>query len=115
MNINVEFEDLRLGDVVTGFVNGHVNVERPDPVPVHDTMTKAEWELALDRCAECSAPYSWSCDDHDGHAWCDKHNHYARATEMVVFTGYAGGQCYAATLVCGCTLLDESADIEAAR
>jgi len=30
------------------------------------------------------------------------------------FTGYAGGKCYVTELACGCTDLDESADVRAA-
>jgi hypothetical protein len=31
------------------------------------------------------------------------------------FQGYAGGRCYLTTLACGCSDMDESGDLEAAR
>ena len=34
--------------------------------------------------------------------------------EFGSFTGYAGGKCYVTELACGCTDLDESADVRAA-
>lgn len=36
-------------------------------------------------------------------------------TESVGFTGYAGGSCFADTLACGCTIVDESDDVRAAE
>jgi hypothetical protein len=47
-------------------------------------------------------------------ATCPTHGR-THVTDVSRFTGFAGGNSYTATLACGCTELDESGDVEAAR
>jgi hypothetical protein len=57
--------------------------------------------------------FEWMCE-HVGVRWCTKHG-ATKSIEFGSFTGYAGGTCYFERFECGCSDLDESADVAAAR
>ena len=55
----------------------------------------------------------WQEEGQDDTAPCETHGEQA-VVASGDFTGFAGGACAWAELACGCTLVDESADIRAA-
>jgi hypothetical protein len=60
-----------------------------------------------------TASHAASAAKHPGLAWCPEHG-CVTVVDEVSFTGFAGGTSTWAVYSCGCTDLDESADIEAA-
>lgn len=50
----------------------------------------------------------------DNESVCAQHPD-ATVTDVQEYTGFAGGKCYAYTLSCGCSALDESDDVRAAE
>jgi hypothetical protein len=65
-------------------------------------------EIVHEFCPGC-------CDMSPAAEWCGTHAVQANVMTWGTYSGYAGGRCSYATLSCGCTLVDEQADIAAAR
>jgi hypothetical protein len=98
------------------FVTGHrsetdgavLSDAAPSPVqgPLCDSM---EWE------GHCGHPACHVIDDTlPDLAECPTHGPQ-QITGGDTFSGYAGGRCWSLHLACGCTVVDESGDVAAAR
>ena len=96
---------------------GHTHHEGPAcPVSEYDEAPGC----AHSSCAELQHELCYPCEElaqaeaAAGVVYCQQHGrqNIARTAQ---FTGYAGGLCFYAVLTCGCTDLDESADLRAAR
>lgn len=81
----------------------HYSAEDPGGC-IHDSCMALMHEL----CEACQQ------DANDGIVYCPRHGSTV-ITANLVYTGYAGGCCIAVELACGCTDVDESNDIRAAR
>jgi hypothetical protein len=68
-------------------------------------------EIIHEFCGECYVETMQDVDD--GIVECPAHGR-VMIVASDTFTGYAGGRCYASTLSCGCSDVDESADLRAA-
>jgi hypothetical protein len=65
-------------------------------------------ELAYEFCIPCEV-----AAQENPMLWCESHG-WQQIVDSNSFPGYAGGAVYVNTLTCGCTDLDETADLAAA-
>jgi hypothetical protein len=86
------------------------------PISIADHVWTPDPDAAIGECLYCQSPHDQQPlpDEDDDQTVCPKHGP-TRQAGCVAYVGYAGGRCYAALLECGCSDVDESADVRAAE